>query len=63
MGNADGGQTRRFKIIGILRDAMRQKSVGIIEENPEKEPVKYARPAAVIACAIVRDWRQGAGPS
>jgi sulfoacetaldehyde dehydrogenase len=49
MGNADGGKTRRFKIIGILRDALRQKSVGIIEENPEKGIVKYAKPAGVIA--------------
>src|SRR5690242_17229909 len=49
MGNADGGKTRRFKIIGILRDALRQKSVGVIEENPEKGIVKYAKPAGVIA--------------
>ena len=49
MGNADGGKTRRFKIIGILRDALRQKSVGIIEELPEKGIVKYAKPAGVIA--------------
>ena len=49
MGNADGGKTRRFKIIGILRDALRQKSVGIIEELPDKGIVKYAKPAGVIA--------------
>ncbi len=49
MGNADGGKTRRFKIIGILRDALRQKSVGVIEEIPEKGIVKYAKPAGVIA--------------
>jgi sulfoacetaldehyde dehydrogenase len=49
MGNADGGQTRRFKIVGILRDALRQKSVGVIEEIPEKGIVKYAKPAGVIA--------------
>src|SRR6056300_1200222 len=36
MGNSDGAVTRRFKIIGILRDALRQKSVGVIEENAEK---------------------------
>ncbi len=49
MGNADGAVTRRFKIIGILRDALRQKSVGIIEALPEKGIVKYAKPAGVIA--------------
>lgn len=49
MGNADGGKTRRFKIIGILRDALRQKSVGIIEELADKGIVKYAKPAGVIA--------------
>src|SRR5262245_52010136 len=27
---------KRFKIMGILRDALRQKSVGIIETIPEK---------------------------
>ena len=49
MGNADGGKTRRFKIIGILRDALRQKSVGVIEEIPEKGIVKYGKPAGVVA--------------
>jgi len=49
MGNAEGGQTRRFKIVGILRDALRQKSIGVLEEIPEKGIVKYAKPAGVIA--------------
>ena len=49
MGNADGAVTRRFKIVGILRDALRQKSVGVIDEMPEKGIVKYAKPAGVIA--------------
>src|SRR5579862_6965208 len=49
MGNADGAVTRRFKIVGILRDALRQKSVGVIDEIPEKGIVKYAKPAGVIA--------------
>jgi sulfoacetaldehyde dehydrogenase len=49
MGSMDGGPTRRFKIVGILRDALRQKSVGIIEEIPEKGIVKYGKPAGVIA--------------
>ncbi len=49
MGNADGAATRRFKIIGILRDALRQKSVGVIETDEAKGLVKYAKPAGVIA--------------
>jgi len=49
MGSIDGAPARRFKIVGILRDALRQKSVGVIEEVPEKGIVKYAKPAGVIA--------------
>jgi len=49
MGNADGAVTRRFKIVGILRDALRQKSVGVIDTMPEKGIVKYAKPVGVIA--------------
>jgi len=43
---------RRAKVLGILRDALRQKSIGIIEEIPEKGIVKYAKPAGVIASLI-----------
>src|SRR3989454_10635861 len=43
---------RRAKVLGILRDALRQKSSGIIEEIPEKGIVKYAKPAGVIASLI-----------
>src|SRR5581483_4454727 len=49
MGSAEGVPARRWKILGILRDALRTKSVGIIEEIPEKGLVKYAKPAGVIA--------------
>ncbi len=44
--------TRRSKVLGILRDTLRQKSMGIIEEIPEKGIVKYAKPAGVIASLI-----------
>ena len=49
-----GGRTptRRAKVLGILRDALRQKSMGVIEEIPEKGIVKYAKPAGVIAALI-----------
>lgn len=43
---------RRHKIAGILRDALRQKSMGVIEELPEKGIVKYAKPAGVIAALV-----------
>jgi sulfoacetaldehyde dehydrogenase len=44
--------TRRGKVLGILRDALRQKSMGIIEEIPDKGLVKYAKPAGVIVSLI-----------
>src|SRR6266545_802902 len=44
--------TRRAKVQGILRDALRQKSMGIIEEDPARGLVKYAKPAGVIAALI-----------
>jgi sulfoacetaldehyde dehydrogenase len=44
--------TRRAKVLGILRDALRQKSMGIIEEDTVKGIVKYAKPAGVIASLI-----------
>ncbi|HJZ78508.1 MAG TPA: aldehyde dehydrogenase family protein [Vicinamibacterales bacterium] len=43
---------RRAKVLGILRDALRQKSIGVIEEVPERGVVKYAKPAGVIASLI-----------
>src|SRR5205085_2054379 len=43
---------RRAKVLGILRDALRQKSIGVIEEIPERGIVKYAKPAGVIASLI-----------
>jgi sulfoacetaldehyde dehydrogenase len=49
MGSAEGVPARRWKILGILRDALRTPSVGVIEEIPEKGIVKYAKPAGVIA--------------
>jgi sulfoacetaldehyde dehydrogenase len=43
---------RRAKVLGILRDALRQKSIGVIEEDPVKGIVKYAKPAGVISSLI-----------
>ncbi len=52
LGDREGRPNKRFKIMGILRDALRQKSMGIIEELPEKGIVKYAKPAGVIASLV-----------
>ena len=49
LGDPESRQNKRFKIRGVLRDALRQKSVGIIEEIPEKGIVKYAKPVGIIA--------------
>jgi sulfoacetaldehyde dehydrogenase len=52
LGDREGRPNKRFKIMGILRDALRQKSIGVIEEIPEKGIVKYAKPAGVIASIV-----------
>jgi sulfoacetaldehyde dehydrogenase len=52
LGDADSRMGKRMKIRGVLRDALRQKSVGIIEEIPEKGIVKYGKPAGVVACIV-----------
>jgi acyl-CoA reductase-like NAD-dependent aldehyde dehydrogenase len=51
-GLGDKEPRRRAKIMGVLRDALRQKSIGVIEDNPEKQIVKYGKPAGVIASLI-----------
>ena len=52
IGDREGRPGKRFKIHGVLRDALRQKSTGIVEKIPEKGIVKYAKPAVVIASLI-----------
>jgi sulfoacetaldehyde dehydrogenase len=52
LGDREGRPNKRFKIMGILRDALREKSMGVIEEIPEKGIVKYAKPAGVIASIV-----------
>jgi len=52
LGDPVSRMNKRMKIRGVLRDALRQKSVGIIEEIPEKGIVKYAKPAGIIGCLI-----------
>jgi sulfoacetaldehyde dehydrogenase len=52
LGDRAGRPNKRFKIMGILRDALRQKSMGMVEEIPERGIVKYAKPAGVIASLV-----------
>lgn len=52
LGDWHGRPNKRFKIKGVLRDALRQKSVGIVEEIPEKGLVKYAKPVGVVAALV-----------
>ncbi len=52
LGDAVSRMGKRMKIRGVLRDALRQKSVGIIEEIPDKGIVKYGKPAGILACIV-----------
>lgn len=52
IGDRDGRVAKRFKIHGILRDALRTPSVGLVEEDPVKGLRKYAKPAGVIASIV-----------
>lgn len=52
LGDAESRMAKRMKIRGVLRDALRQKSVGVIEELPERGIVKYGKPAGVVACVV-----------
>jgi sulfoacetaldehyde dehydrogenase len=52
LGDRETRPGKRFKIHGILRDILPQKSMGIVEEIPAKGLVKYAKPAGVIASLV-----------
>jgi sulfoacetaldehyde dehydrogenase len=52
LGDRETRPGKRFKIHGILRDILPQKSMGVVEEIPEKGLVKYAKPAGVIASLV-----------
>ena len=52
LGDKETRPGKRMKIYGILRDVLRQKSMGIIEEIPEKGLVKYAKPVGIIASLV-----------
>lgn len=52
LGDPISRQGKRFKIRGVLRDALRQKSIGVIEDIPEKGIMKYAKPVGIIASIV-----------
>ena len=52
LGDPESRMGKRMKIRGVLRDALRQRSVGVIEEQPEKGIVKYGKPVGIIACIV-----------
>ncbi|MDO4493921.1 MAG: aldehyde dehydrogenase family protein [Clostridia bacterium] len=45
-------ENKRYKIRGILRDCLREKSVGKIGEDKARKLEFYAKPVGVIACVI-----------
>ncbi|MCB1760604.1 MAG: aldehyde dehydrogenase family protein [Gammaproteobacteria bacterium] len=52
IGDRAGRAGKRFKILGVLRDALRQNSVGVIEHDEARGITKIAKPAGVIASLI-----------
>ena len=52
LGDPVSKRNKRNKIKLILRDCLRNPSVGVIEEIPEKGLVKYAKPVGVIASLV-----------
>lgn len=52
LGDPEGRVDKRMKIRGVLRDALREKSVGLIKEIPEKGLKIYGKPVGIIASLI-----------
>jgi sulfoacetaldehyde dehydrogenase len=52
IGDPESRVGKRFKVMGILRDILRQRSIGVIEELPERGIVKYAKPVGLIASLV-----------
>lgn len=52
IGDREGRPQKRFKIHGVLRDALRQPTTGIVEVDKTRGLVKYAKPAGVITSLI-----------
>ena len=52
IGDPESRVGKRIKVMGILRDVLRQKSIGVIEELPDRGIVKYAKPVGLIASLV-----------
>ncbi|MFC8683440.1 aldehyde dehydrogenase family protein [Microbacterium ureisolvens] len=52
LGDFDSRMNKRMKIRGVLRDALRSPSVGVIEEDAERGLVKYGKPVGIIGCVV-----------
>jgi sulfoacetaldehyde dehydrogenase len=52
IGDPESRVGKRIKVMGILRDVLRQKSIGVIEDLPDKGIVKYAKPVGLIASLV-----------
>jgi len=62
LGNvADKFIKKQRKTFGTLRDLLRVKSVGIIEEDKKRGLIKYAKPVGLV-CAITPSTNPGATP-
>jgi len=62
LGNVQDKVTKKQrKTFGTLRDLMRVKTIGIIEEDRARGIVKYAKPVGVV-CAITPSTNPGATP-
>lgn len=62
LGNvADKIVKKQRKTFGTLRDLLRVKSVGIVEEDPARGLVKYAKPVGVV-CVVTPSTNPGATP-
>jgi len=62
LGNVEDKVTKnQRKTFGALRDLLRVKTVGVIEEDPRKGIVKYAKPVGVVA-AITPSTNPSATP-
>jgi len=62
LGNVDDKIVKnQRKTFGTLRDLMRAKTVGIIDDNPETGLVRYAKPVGVV-CAVTPSTNPAATP-
>ena len=52
LGDYDSRMNKRMKIRGVLRDALRSPSVGVLEEDAARGLVKYGKPVGVIGCVV-----------